>query len=97
MIVFGLGGYSGCSFALKPNIKVFNVVPSCSYIAFRLYSAPLKYTAGAVIFTSQNKMPSKYSIAISEGWDNHLILSVCPFDMLAAMFSLILWRGVIKA
>lgn len=53
IIVFGLGGYSCCSFALKPNIKVlFNVVTSCSYIAFRLYSAPLKYIAGAVIFTS---------------------------------------------
>lgn len=37
MIVFGLGGYSCCSFALNPNIKVlFNVVTGCSYIAFRL-------------------------------------------------------------
>lgn len=42
-------------------------------------------------------MPSKYSIVISEGWDNHLILSMSPFDILAAIFSLILWQGVIKA
>lgn len=53
IIVFGLGGDSYFSFALKPNIKVlFNVVTSGSYIAFRLYSAPLKYIARAVIFTS---------------------------------------------
>lgn len=42
-------------------------------------------------------MPSKYSIVFSEGWDHHLILSMSPFDILAAIFCLILWQGVIKA
>lgn len=41
-------------------------------------------------------MHSKYSIIVSNGWDNRLILYTSPFDIQAAMLSLIERYGVIK-